>query len=745
MFDYSEYYKAFNGLQEARYQEIKAQLEKFAQDMTDSKDKSFRSRMMQYSKAQASYLLNLSKLESKWVPDYYQTASLAALTGIQQDLYGDLMDGYSQSYANPEYMVAWVGKELGPVLALFAALFHGGATHAFYHRRFMLLPLFELYFQLHHLLLKKQVRADELISLYRSFIMDNLSMSMEMDFHQRMDVSDRYIEDILDREDLTEPYYLYTLGLPVPAKARIWQKFFKNLPEDRIERMAKAAGESFIQGALEKDPQKEKTLVRILYPFGCERLAKKVEAVLNQQGYEGMLRPDIDHIFSPKVAQDHRYDLARIFGQDELAQRAQILITLTEENTSLLQGFAGQITLVSEETAEPEPALPQTAENELHRKPEGYISEMTRSIQRQMVRQKHETFNDLGYFTSIARVTVLLPSVESGEPNQLEKLSGRFDRYVTAAEKRMDSSRSLINVFGVLEGAEGLYLEGKGDNETDLVLDFTVKGWKNACDSSLNSCLLPGGYLVFKPNLHLTNGLLHLEKSVIMGMSLTDLKLTFDEGRVTGMSCREEETEEDAVKEKLSTIINTVKGLPLTEAVLAMNTDWYCQWMQNKEADPEDLPQALTASRIPSIVLGRSLFDVGASENDLLARSCQFAPDDKIAADGRGKDQKENADLPKQQSDDQTDQPSSQEEEPSSPSSLEDTGEGKTDINEDGYEDLSRLPSIRLTIPFESIGRLSVIRQSQLSQDLIREGLFVPIGTDSLNTPLLKRKFTVIE
>ena len=267
MFDYSEYYKAFNGLQEARYQEIKAQLEKFAQDMTDSKDKSFRSRMMQYSKAQASYLLNLSKLESKWVPDYYQTASLAALTGIQQDLYGDLMDGYSQSYANPEYMVAWVGKELGPVLALFAALFHGGATHAFYHRRFMLLPLFELYFQLHHLLLKKQVRADELISLYRSFIMDNLSMSMEMDFHQRMDVSDRYIEDILDREDLTEPYYLYTLGLPVPAKARIWQKFFKNLPEDRIERMAKAAGESFIQGALEKDPQKEKTLVRILYPF----------------------------------------------------------------------------------------------------------------------------------------------------------------------------------------------------------------------------------------------------------------------------------------------------------------------------------------------------------------------------------------------------------------------------------------------------------------------------------------------
>ena len=370
---------------------------------------------------------------------------------------------------------------------------------------------------------------------------------------------------------------------------------------------------------------------------------------------------------------------------------------------------------------------------------------MTRSIQRQMVLQRHKVFNDLGYFTDVERITVLLPGLDPEKQQDLETLRGRFDRYAMAASRHMDSPRSLANVTGVLNGAEGLYLEGKDNNETDLVLDFTVKGWKNACDSSLNSCLLPGGYLVFKPNLHLTNGLLHLEKSVIMGMSLTDLKLTFDEGRVTGMSCREEETEEDAVKEKLSTIINTVKGLPLTEAVLAMNTDWYCQWMQNKEADPEDLPQALTASRIPSIVLGRSLFDVGASENDLLAGSCQFAPDDKIAADGGGKDQKENADLQKQQSDDQTDQPSSEEEEPSSPASFEDTGEGKTDINEDGYEDLSRLPSIRLTIPFESIGRLSVIRQSQLSQDLIREGLFVPIGTDSLNTPLLKRKFTVIE
>ena len=736
MFDYAEYYKPYNGPQEARYQEMAAQLEKFVQDMTDSKDKSFRGRMMQFSKAQAAYLLGLSKLESKWVPEYYKTASLANLSKIQQDLYGDMMDGYGQSYANPEYMVSLAGKELGPVLALFANLFHSGAMHAFYHRRFMLLPLFELYFQLHHLLLKKQVRADELISLYRSFITDNLSMAIEMDFHQRMDVSDRYIETILDQEDLTEPYYLYTLGLPVSKKAQAWQRFFKDLPEEEIETMAKAASEGFVQGAMEKDPQKDKILVRILYPLGCERLARQVEDDLERQGYEGMVRPDLDAVFSPKVVEDHRYDLARIFGREELAQRAAILTKLTEENTSLLQGYAGQITFVSADGEKEAPdAVQKEPENELHRKPVSYISEMTRSIQRQMVLQRHKVFNDLGYFTDVERITVLLPGLDPEKQQDLETLRGRFDRYAMAASRHMDSPRSLANVTGVLNGAEGLYLEGKDTNETDLVLDFTVKGWKNACSSSLDSCLLPGGYLVFRPNLHLTNGLLHIEKATLLGTELTDLKLTFDEGRVTDISCREESEDDDAVKEALSTLIKTVKGLPLTEAVLAMNTEWYCRWMQEKEAE-DDLPEAMTASRVSSIVLGRSMFYHGAAENDLLAGSWQFSAEPKAAE----LQEEDSTQTPAAEN-----QPDQEGDGLPSQSPDRELPEQPQEALTDETEDLSRLPSIRLEIPFESIGRLSVIRQSQLSQDLIREGLFVPIGTDSLNTPLLKRKFTVIE
>ena len=46
--------------------------------------------------------------------------------------------------------------------------------------------------------------------------------------------------------------------------------------------------------------------------------------------------------------------------------------------------------------------------------------------------------------------------------------------------------------------------------------------------------------------------------------------------------------------------------------------------------------------------------------------------------------------------------------------------------------------SWRLSIPFESIAQLSVITEEGNRTDIMREGVFVLIGTDRLNLPLLK-------
>ena len=146
MFNYEDFYKLYNCKSEAKYFELKEQLEEMMRQMVSTKERGFREKMFWFVKAQGEYLLMLTKMEEKWTQEYYQTASMAELKQDQVKLFGDLdKDAYAKSYANPSYTVGLFGKELGPVLAAYARVFKDTAEHAYCHRRFMLAEVIDFY------------------------------------------------------------------------------------------------------------------------------------------------------------------------------------------------------------------------------------------------------------------------------------------------------------------------------------------------------------------------------------------------------------------------------------------------------------------------------------------------------------------------------------------------------------------------------------------------------------------------
>ena len=123
-------------------------------------------------------------------------------------------------------------------------------------------------------------------------------------------------------------------------------------------------------------------------------------------------------------------------------------------------------------------------------------------------------------------------------------------------------------LIDALDQGDYVCVLGKGENQTDLRVnlrnlnDPEKETLFENCVADVN---IPVGEVFTSPCLEGTEGVLHVSRVYLEGLQFLDLKLTFSEGRITGYTCGNFESEEENRKYIYDNVLKNHDTLPLGE------------------------------------------------------------------------------------------------------------------------------------------------------------------------------------
>ncbi|MBQ7059804.1 MAG: hypothetical protein IJM83_11005 [Firmicutes bacterium] len=632
MFDYEDFYKLYNDRVEKKYQELKDFLRQFVMEGSRSGsakggEKGFRDRMMNFSRQQATFLFSLTQIEEKYTYTYLHTCPLAVLKEDQEKMFGDLFPAsYSTSTLNPSYMISQGGKEIGLILTDFACAFKEGVRDAFCHRRFRLVKLIELYFEMHKLLSRGQVRVDQLQELITNYRQSESRMLSELKFHSQYDPSDRMFHSIVMEEDLYDTDYLYLFGLPVNQDTLKLQQQVSSLPKETISEAAAHLARRIKANQVTryKDFPDKRILVSVSIPLGTEILGKAIVEELEKVFLTGFIGEIVPQGFAPKYRKDHRFDLIRGMDDEQIRVLEDQYRQICEENAGLLQGYLGQIRVEMQSESDRSSGKDEVYPRDLVLK--GKYEELDRcreKIRLEVMEQKH-----------IPCLSLIIPSKKENS-----------DAYIAAFDELMDvqirselqTERSNQVVADTIGSGYALYISGVEGNETDLTIGLS--------GSTLlrNSGYLPCGEVVVQTENSGTNGILHIARTRLGGKEYHNLHLSFEDGILSQATCDEEANEEP------KNISEQIKALSISSLCFGLNMSLL-----------EKLSDLSAERQIPEEIFSKTCLKI------------------EFGAEGSA------------------------------------------------------------CFPYEKLRSICSIKTNGLRSDIIREGLFMPVGSDAMNMPLLR-------
>lgn len=246
-------------------------------------------------------------------------------------------------------------------------------------------------------------------------------------------------------------------------------------------------------------------------------------------------------------------------------------------------------------------------------------------------------------------------------------------------------------IIDVLDEGAFVHVTGKGANTTDLTVSLhTLENPQK--QTNFENCVadvnIPVGEVFTSPVLKGTNGRLHVTQVYLNGMKYLDLELEFADGMVVNYSCRNFEAEEENRAFLKENLLKHHDTLPLGEFAIGTNTTAYQMGRDYQIQDK--LPILIAEKTGPHFAVGDTCYSWAED-------TAVYNPDGKeiVARDN------EISALRK-----------------------EDTQKAYFNCHTD------------ITIPYDELDRITVIRRDDSRTDVIRDGRFVVPGTELLNEPL---------
>ena len=246
-------------------------------------------------------------------------------------------------------------------------------------------------------------------------------------------------------------------------------------------------------------------------------------------------------------------------------------------------------------------------------------------------------------------------------------------------------------IIDVLDQAEKVHITGKNGNKTDLYV--SVWPLKDASkETAFENCVadvnIPVGEVFTSPVLKGTTGKLFVSQVYLNELKYLNLEIDFEDGVIKDYTCTNFDKEEECKNYIKENVLMNHDTLPMGEFAIGTNTTAYRMARDFDIADK--LPILIAEKTGPHFAVGDTCY---SHEEDMVT----YNPDGKqIVARENDFSKLRNEDMSKAYFNCHTD----------------------------------------ITIPYDELDKITVIRKDGTTEDIISDGRFVLAGIEELNRPL---------
>ena len=655
----------------------------------------------EYFTTAAKFLLLIEDTRQFLEQGKQATATLEELQQRNHALYEDILpENYENSFDNPTVAVKRLGEEFGALASFLYTEMRSLIGFTYEGRLDELVIRMELFSEVYAAFVYEEQENHRLPS-YASireilywFVSDYADVAAEERVKELVCPEDNFAAGIIRTADLTDLRYLYAYGEYVGENELAMAKFLNSLPEETINTMADTYTEGYRIGfeVTGKDLSKKAT-VDVRYQVGFERMMRRALENFDKMGLQPVIyRAAASILYNPSIYKngfysvspnrqyefDHKDDKALFLDKMYCSRKLEVMHTAFEKYKTQAKGYAGPAVVETFGEKDFVPVNKSEAVKMTDEQSALMVEHRTQmgQLQRQYIIEEERSFTIIAF-----------PIPEVGDC--FEELFRETIRINTLDYKKYQRIQQTI--IDALDQADHCEVKGRNGNHTEI----TVNLWKlkdPARETIFENCVadvnIPVGEVFTSPVLEGTNGVLHVTKVFLNGLEYKDLEITFENGKIKNYNCANFATEEENKAFIKENILFRHKTLPLGEFAIGTNTTAY---VAAKRLGVEAKMPILIAEKMgPHFAVGDTCYS-HAEEVKV------YNPDGKeIVA-------RENE-----------------------VAALRGVNPSKAYFN--CHTDI--------TIPYDELDCITVIRADGTTADIIRNGRFVVPGTEPLNIPL---------
>lgn len=646
-----------------------------------------------YFKKVASFILKIQTLVIKVAADDLKGMSLEELKYLNHDLYEHvLVENYDNSYANPKYAVAILGKQYGKLLSFLYAEIRGLIVYAYEYRIYDVTIYLELFIQVYNYFeeVNQYTYKDVKRAIY-DFISDYSGEMVEYRTREQLDSNLSFVKDIIMNWDLNDLRYLYQFGEYISENELQIADFLNRLPEEEIKAMAFTYTDGYLRGfEYAGIDLNKKATVNIRYNIGFERMLLYAIGYFTDMGLETVIyRAAINsvnkkqhlkigfHSTGPnkQYDYDHRFDNGLYLDKSFNERKLEGVRAAYEKYKEAAAQYAGPalIQVFGEKAFAPVNKEEAIKLDKRQQKLYVVYNRDVGLVTNEYIKGEETSFTIIAYpipeigdqFTDIFAETVKVNTLDNQTYRDIQQV-----------------------IIDALDQGEYVRILGSGRNRTNLKVmlyelqDPSVQTIFENCTADVN---IPVGEVFTSPKLIGTEGVLHVSKVYLNDLEYTDLSLAFEDGKIKTYSCKNFETEEENKRFVKENLMYNQETLPIGEFAIGTNTTAYVMAQKYKIADK--LPILIAEKTGPHFAVGDTCFKMSEDVK-------HYNPDGKeiVAKDN------------------------------------EISILRKTDIDQAYFN-----CHTDITIPYDELGEITVYKKNGESITIIKDGRFILLGTEKLN------------
>ena len=633
-----------------------------------------------YFKKTAAFLLQLKEIVTEKENASTETKTMEALEQENKALYEDLFaENYATGYGNPAYAVEKLGEEYGQILSFLYAECRKHIRDAYCAKKMNVTIAAELFVEVYNFFEDTEgVDKQAVEQAIYWYFHDYSEIFIGESVREIVDAKEDFLYQIVMNSDLNDLSYLYQYGDYIGYNERKIAEFLNAMSEEEIQAMADTYTEGYRIGFIStgKDLSKKST-AQVRYPIGFERMVRAAVHNFEKMNLKVTMRA-YGTSANKQYDYDHKEDKALYYDKAYVERRLEVMKTSFEELKKEANGHAGPAVI---EVFGEVPFSPETKEqalrlNEKQQELSVYDMSMSGQLTNQYIIGEERSFTIIAY-----------PVPEIGE--QFNEIFAETVKINTLDYKLYQNMQQKI--IDVLDQADRVHITGKNGNKTDLYVNI----WKLADpekESAFENCVadvnIPVGEVFTSPVLKGTTGKLFVSQVYLNDLKYLNLEMDFEDGVIKDYTCTNFEKEDECKKYIKQNVLMNHETLPMGEFAIGTNTTAYRMARDYNIADK--LPILIAEKTGPHFAVGDTCY---SHEEDMVT----YNPDGKrIVA-------REN-DFSRLRA--------------------EDMGKAYFNCHTD------------ITIPYDELDKITVIRKDGTTEDIISDGRFVLDGIEELNKPL---------